>query len=396
MYPICAILLHSNILQFFALSDDMLLGKPHVASDIYSPLFGPSMGFKTNSYNTVNPPTDIDARRFGEKPFLIYTSWLLNRRFGARKRKGQIHFGHSMSRSVTREAIKSFPRPAAQSACQRFRGETGFQLYSWYVVFHYTMERHREALLWSYIMQRSDIDQNGNLGWAERQIVMEDLEEGMQKEGEATFRKRMFYHMNEHLEEAGLKSPQVNIDVQWTSLDGPAAIKDIACLEFNVNECLAPGFSTPSSDETYKNYVFSTASIFDRVSRQHPKCGDCLLKLILNRAKKGLGPLLPNKELQAEAREVVIKALWKYQYTIVEPDAMFVMINDAEQVENVLLKRMLKKRGKVGQLCLNDDVSSEDPDAIAGVRSVMLKLLEGMVPQASQFEIPNTSETTMQ
>jgi len=25
------------------------------------------MGFKTNSYSTVNPPTDIDAHRFGEK-----------------------------------------------------------------------------------------------------------------------------------------------------------------------------------------------------------------------------------------------------------------------------------------------------------------------------------------
>jgi hypothetical protein len=28
-----------------------------------------------------------DAERFGEKPFLIYTSWLLNRRFGARQRR---------------------------------------------------------------------------------------------------------------------------------------------------------------------------------------------------------------------------------------------------------------------------------------------------------------------
>jgi hypothetical protein len=365
----------------------MLLGKPHAASDIYSPLFGPMMGFKSNSYNTINPPTDLDARRFGEKPFLIYTSWLLNRRFGERKRKGQIHFGHSMSRSVTREAINSFPRPSLQSACQRFRGETGFQLYSWYVAFHYTMERHREALLWSYIMLRSDIDRNGNLGWDERQVIMKDLEEGMTKEGETGFRKRMFYHMNEHLEEAGLESPKVNIDVQWTSLDGPAAIKDIECFEFNVNECLAPGFSTPSSDEKHSNYVFSTASIFDRVARQHPKCGDCLLKLILNRVDKGIAPLLPHADTQGEDRKTVIRALWKYQYTVVDPDAFFVMITDAEQVENVLLKRLLKKRGKVGQLCLNDDVSTEEETAVANVRKVMMRLLEGMVPDPSPFEV---------
>jgi hypothetical protein len=48
----------------------MLLGKPHAASDIYSPLFGPMMGFKTNAYNTINPPTEIDAHRFGEKVYL--------------------------------------------------------------------------------------------------------------------------------------------------------------------------------------------------------------------------------------------------------------------------------------------------------------------------------------
>ena len=53
--------------QLFALSDDMLLGQRHAAADIFSPLFGPVMGFKTNAYNTINPPTEIDAHRFGEK-----------------------------------------------------------------------------------------------------------------------------------------------------------------------------------------------------------------------------------------------------------------------------------------------------------------------------------------
>ncbi|CAL3970457.1 unnamed protein product [Diplocarpon coronariae] len=372
--------------RIFALSDDMLLGKPHAASDIYSPLFGPTLGFKSNSYNTVNPPTDLDARRFGEKPFLIYTSWLLNRRFGERKRKGQIHFGHSISRSVAREAINSFPRPALQSACQRFRGETGFQLYSWYVTFHYTIERHREALLWSYIVLRSDVDGSGNLEWNERQTIMDDLEEGMTKEGTPGFRKRMYYHMNEALEEAGLEPPKVNVDVQWTSLDGPAAIKEIECFEFNVNECLAPGFSSPSSDEKHRNLVFSAASIFDRVARQNPKCGDCLLKLILNRVESGLSPLLPDPVSKPAERRVVVKALWKYQYVIVEPDAFFAMVTDAELVENVLFKRFVKRKMKVGQLCLNDDVSTEEEGAVADVREVIMRLLEELLPEPSAFE----------
>ena len=237
-------------------------------------------------------------------------------------------------------------------------------------------------------MLRSDKNDNGNLGWDERQVIMEDLEAGMAKEGDTSYRKRMFYHMNEHLEEAGLEPPKVNIDVQWTSLDGPITIKDIDCFEFNVNECLAPGFSTPTSDQTTTNHVFSTFSIFDRVARQHPKCGDCLIKLILNRQEQGLGSLLPHADTQAESRKTIVRALWKYQYTVVDPDAYFVMITDAEQVENVLLKRLLKKRGRVGQLCLNDDVSTEEEGAIADVRKVMIRLLEVIVPEQSAFEIP--------
>jgi hypothetical protein len=53
------------------MSDDMFLGKPHAASDIYSPLFGTVMGFKPNSYNTIVPPSEKDALRFGEKLYIL-------------------------------------------------------------------------------------------------------------------------------------------------------------------------------------------------------------------------------------------------------------------------------------------------------------------------------------
>jgi hypothetical protein len=376
--------------QFFALSDDMLLGKPHVASDLYSPLFGPTMGFKNVGYNTREPPTKAHAHLFGEKPYHIYTSWLLNRRFGQRRRESQVHFGHSMGRSVTREAIQSFPRPALQSACQRFRGQTDFQLSSWYATFHYTIERHREVLLWSYIMQRSDTNQDGNLNWNERQAVIAELEEGMSNEGNTTFRSRQFYRVAESLETAGLKAPKVNLDVLWTSLDGPSAIRRIKCHNFKindwVNDCMGPGFSAEPSDKHYTYPIFSVAAVFDRVTRQNPKCGDCLLKLILNRVEKGLEPLLPHADSQAEARVTVLKALVRYQYTIVEPDALFVMVTDPEQVEHVLTKRLLYDKRKVGQLCLNDDVATDEVYFVERLRQKMYSLFQGLVPEQSQFE----------
>ncbi|KAI1675820.1 Stealth-CR2 multi-domain protein [Pyrenophora tritici-repentis] len=348
--------------RLFALSDDMILGKPHSASDLYSPLFGPTLGFKDNTYNTLSPPTEKDAERFGEKPFLIYISWLLNRRFGARKRKGQVHFGHSLSQVVMREAITSFPGPAFRSAAQRFRGETDFQIYSWNIAFHYAVERHREALLYT-------------------------AEEGMNNEPPEQYRRRIYYNVSDHLEEAGLQPPKVNTEIVWTSLDGPIMIKDLDCDTFDAEECLAPGFSTQSADAQARSPVFSTAAIFGRVSREYPRCGDCLIKLVLNRRRCGLGPLLPHFAKKPHQREVIVKALMKYQYTIVQPDAAFHMVTDAQQAEHTLLRPYIKHNKKVGEMCLNDDVLTQDEGELEAVRMVMGQLFEGLFPNKSSFEL---------
>jgi hypothetical protein len=53
--------------KFFAMSDDMILTREHSPADIYSPLFGAAVSFKTNGYSTTSAPTEVDARRFGEK-----------------------------------------------------------------------------------------------------------------------------------------------------------------------------------------------------------------------------------------------------------------------------------------------------------------------------------------
>lgn len=235
-------------------------------------------------------------------------------------------------------------------------------------------------------MLRSDVDSSGNLGWSERQTIMAELEAGMKNEGRSTFRKRNFYHVTQLLERAGLEGPKVNTDVQWTSLDGPAAIRGLDCSEFDVNECLAPGFSSPASDARTTNPVFSSTLIFDRLARQQPRCGDCLLKLLLNQRARGLSPLLPPKT-KPEQREMVVKAVMRYRYTIIQPDALFVMVTDAEQVDSTLVKPFVRhKKPLAGQLCLNDDVSTEDEGELRDVMSAMTELYQGLFPEKSPFE----------
>ncbi|KIW12460.1 hypothetical protein PV08_09737 [Exophiala spinifera] len=381
----------SDLDQFFTLSDDMLLTRNHSAADIYSPLFGASLSFKTNGYSKTTPPTDIDSQRFGEKPYLIYTSWLLNRRFGVRKRKGQSHFGHSLSRSIMRQAVEGFPRPERQSVCKRFRGELGFQLYSWYATYHCLIERHREALIWNYVMLRSDVDRDGVLSWEERQTVIAELAAGAENSERSTFRQKLFYRVPSKLARAGLRPPQVNPNILWTSLDGPWAIKDAECTSFSLDECLAPGFDSITGQPSTLTPTFSSALIFDRLARQNSNCGDCLLKRILHQTPSGLGPLLPRAETQQSDRELVLKVLMRYKYVIVDPsDALFVMVTDADQIDSTLSRNYLRESKQLsGQMRLNDDVETTDEQELKDVQNAMRELLHGLFPD------PSGAETTL-
>lgn len=377
----------SNSDNMLASSDDMFLGRRHTASDITTPLFGPVLSFKDAEFNTVDPPTEEDAALFGERPFSVYTSWLLNRRFGQRLRKSQEHLGHALSRTIMREAIGAFPGPQLQSACKRFRGESGFQLYSWFVTFHYLIERHREAMLWSLIIHRADIDGDGYLSWEERRSLLNALRDGMQNEHNGTFRSHASSYTRRSLEEAGLLPPAVNKHYRWTSVDGPATIEGIDCSEFEVNECLGPGFSISMSEYVSRVPAFSTTVVFERLARHKPQCGDCVLKLSLYQTHQGLETILPDKTSQPKAREVVVKALMRYKYAIVDADGLFEMIETASQVRESLMEKFIRGNVQIpGQICLNDDVSTQDEQELTDIRAALKEFLESLFPEKSRFE----------
>jgi hypothetical protein len=379
-------LLTSNV-EAFALSDDMFLGMPFAASDIFSPLFGPNLGFKRDKYNTVKPPTSEDAEAFGEKPYLIYSSWLMNKRFGKRSRRAHAHFGHPISRDVMREALSSFPGPLAESMSKRFRREGGLQMSGWFTAFHYTIERHREALLWSYVMLRSDANRDGYLDWSERQTIITELKEGIVNEATPNFRQEVFYHVPRLSAKVGLEPPKSNVDIAWTSLDGPEAIKECNPKKFDINNCLGDGFSSSRLDEPGGNSNFSVAIVFERLAREKPECGDCFLKYLLHRANKGLSPLLPHSATQAAERTMALKALMRYKYTIFDSKALFVMVKTPDQAQAVLFDRFIDRSATASQLCLNDDVMADDVESTQKVGDIISRFLGTLFPERSSFEI---------
>ncbi|KAI0431247.1 hypothetical protein F5Y09DRAFT_355166 [Xylaria sp. FL1042] len=384
--------------QMVALSDDMFLGMDHAASDFYSPLFGHVMAFKADHYNAKSLSKE-SMPSFGEKPFAYYSSYLLNHRFGERNRQVQAHFTHSVSRAVMREAMASFPRPSMDGACQRFRGESRYQIYPWFTGFHYSIERFREALIWSFIALRSDADSNGYLDYRERSQLLAAIELGKDQFGKRDSdtppppglvlydRDRMYLRVAQLLQQAGLQPPKVNVNVLWTSVDGPATIRKVKCDSFSVNKCLGESFDSPLSDETSRNPDFTVSNVFARLSQAHPSCGDCLLKFALAAVPRGLEPLLPPADTKPKDRDVIIKALKKYQHTIVDTDTMkFFMVKDAEQAKADLLERTIERGTAFGQWCFNDDVMTESPEEVDRVRSIMRRVFETLWPERTAWE----------
>jgi hypothetical protein len=293
-----------------------------------------------------------------------------------------------------KEAMASFPSPSLRGSCETFRGESRFQIYPWFAAFHYSIERFREALLWSFIMLKSDTNGDGYLDWSERQVLLDAIRPGRKSTaGEDAYtpvstakgRERIFYQVDKMQERAGLQPPLSNANVLWTSLDGPETIRDVKCHNFHIDNCFAESFDAPVSDASYRNPDFTTANIFAQLSRREPKCGDCVIKFMLSTAPRGLEPLLPSKSHYRE-REMIIKALLKYQHTVVEPDALFVMVKDAEQAQTELLDRTLGRNKHFSQWCLNDDVMTEDSEAVAKVNSVIQTVFKRMFPNKGRWE----------
>jgi hypothetical protein len=243
-------------------------------------------------------------------------------------------------------------------------------------------------------MTKSDMNGDGYLDWSERKLLLDAIRPGRRViAGEdastpaktAEGRDRIFFQLPSIHKQAGLQPPLSNVNVLWTSLDGPETIRNVKCHNFHIDSCFAESFDSPLSDASYDNPDFSTANIFAQLSRREPKCGDCLIKFMLSTVPRGLEPLLPPKSRHRE-RETVVKALLKYQHTVIEPDAMFVMVKDAEQAETELLERIIKREKHVGQWCLNDDVMTDDAKAVAKVNRIVQTVFKKLFPTKSRWE----------
>ena len=177
-----------------------------------------------------------------------------------------------------------------QTAESRFRGgKDEFQ--ASFLATHYIIERHREALLWSYFVGRADTDRDGRLSYDERQRVLRELGPVTTNVTVAHLPIRSSVAANSALlTQAGLSKPLATT-TSFDSRDGFAFFRLSTVVEnlvygddpgwpvreegtepedvcsFGLNDCLSPAFASSRFD--------MTAALFFRwMAFTRPACGE--------------------------------------------------------------------------------------------------------------------------
>lgn len=355
------------------MNDDIFFLKPASASDIYTDLYGSTM-FLQNLWREVKPmPGQADLNKFGDHAMAEYAAWLLNERFGQRERRYVGHMQKYFSARNFAEMQLSFPQEAFSSPSYAFRSEGLQAAMTTLLAYHYTIERHREALLWSYVELKIDADGDKYLDLTERRSMKAEWDSAMSLETKRKDARPVLSQAKVELKKAGLEPFQIFNTPLWSSNDG-----SLYQHELDASKCRANGnfsfdrcFGADFADDTgpARNREHYTSLLLDKIGRQMPTCGDCLLQTMLSVAEKGLEPILPT---EARRRQMAIKALYRYKYLAGRYDSSFYMMTSVEVVEDTLLKKYVSNHHHLidnnesatmhwSLMCMNDDIGTTDP-----------------------------------
>ncbi|PWN53680.1 hypothetical protein IE53DRAFT_383813 [Violaceomyces palustris] len=283
---------------FFYSNDDMFFQRRMSAADFFTPIYGPVL--RMNPQYMIAPEEHPETR-LGEGPSLFWSNFLVSKRFGTKKRAWFQHFQKTYSRPHLLESRTMWPEEFDDAAAHRFRGG-GVQANSHFLTYHFMIERHREALLWSFFVLR--LDSAGSGRYSDSDVQRARKEMGSTSENgdivKVPMPKRVTLdHIDETLEITHLNRPK-STTYLFSSMDGSASARmpadepDMPWSDFSKREdrvaCkLDIGSCWPAGER-------DAATVFKRFSFERPECGDCLITHLVGQSgKQGLNAFLPPK-----------------------------------------------------------------------------------------------------
>lgn len=292
---------------FFYNCDDFYLGRNLSTADFSSPLYGPVFHI---DHNTKVRPVEHQDNELGEHPSLRYSAWLLGERFGQRWRNYIHHITKMHLRPLNQEAQLMFGDELKKTAGERFRG--GAQLVNNHMLmYNFIMERHREALLWSYFVARVDQDGDGVYSDEELDGAWADLGLGADKNLTVSLPVRDTLQqdlINENLNASQFSVPQ-ETEYIVSSQDGYALL-DLHPMR-KTNEGW-PAFDrepdetgdTKEEEEEDEGLLNcwdtesgrDSVALFKHIAFEESKCGDFLVAMLVAQSgRRGLSAFLPHK-----------------------------------------------------------------------------------------------------
>lgn len=412
---------HTSSDQLVYLNDDFFTLTPSSISDVHSPLFGPVIKTDTRLISWYRPSQHPFQRLWnpaGEEVGIKRAAWVLGRRFAMRSLPYITHHPRSLSLPLLREAAAMFPDAFGETTLARFRAQKevpdsvqAVTLASWFVV-----ERHREALLWSWIVAKW-ASSNGEISAEVKRLMWEEIAGTDARDSLHVRRpvRRSREDDGEAFDRAGVPRPK-NTQYSFSSQDGHAlsyldwswpwqrtrngypdlshttrpharswfASSGKAC-RLSLTKCFQPSHSE------------SASSLFRRIAFEQLACGDCLIAALINvsgpqgisaflpspdttvHVQPGSTPHLPLTSTWAETdfslaqvlpkgEEVLQLRTWctrliqRYIYTLGATPSTFYKVEYASRLPGQLkaVDDTLTTREPTTFVCLNDDIKESE------------------------------------
>ncbi|QRV88871.1 exopolysaccharide phosphotransferase [Ceratobasidium sp. AG-Ba] len=295
-------------------NDDVFFMAPLTSWDFYTYAYGPVLRMQSD---LMVPPTNRETRKAnGEWQTLQYSNKLLGDRFGQRYRPYTTHEAKTLVKSMVDEVTITWHSQLHQTGQQPFRLNPDVEdAYLPFLATHWTVERHREALLWSWVVARigGDDDEWGpaqsEQAWRElggapksdsvdvrraaRTTLYEDRVMGtLDSTGDATIGRSQYAYVSRDgypytsLGRFGWKTWPVFQPSR--NQDQPGMYSDPAArCTISRTECL----------DVHDSRIRGASGIFKQIAFDVSRCGDCIVTaLVAASGPLGFSAFLPEQD----------------------------------------------------------------------------------------------------